>query len=106
MHDTELLNYLEGFDIFGLIETWVTESDVIDNLFPDYTYFFKSAVNSVAGGRAMSGIVVYVKRSISQYVKQIETLSSTCLFIRVNKILFNFDKDVCICFCFKKLLKL
>ena len=86
-HANELNTFLIAN--LGLIETWVTELDEIDNLFPDYICYFKSAVNSIAVCRAMSGIVVYVKRSISHFVKQIETLSSTCLFIRAEKNYFQ-----------------
>ena len=37
IYDHEILEYVSGFDIFGLLETWETLPDTVLNLFLNHT---------------------------------------------------------------------
>ena len=67
--DIELLNYLVQFDVFGLLETWECTSDLFENLFPSHQCLFCPAIKGSKFGRAMSGVMVYIKNELMNYVK-------------------------------------
>ena len=76
--DFEFIAYLERFDIFSVIETWENvKSDDILNLFPNHFSIFCAAEKVSKFGRAMGGIIVFIKKQYKQFISEI---NCACIF--------------------------
>ncbi|XP_074038462.1 uncharacterized protein [Leptinotarsa decemlineata] len=83
----EVLDLIDGYDIVGVSETWL--SDLVDNLavaIPGYTFFRMD--RSTRGG----GIGIYVKNNISSRMFDLNSINEHCeqlwIQIKINNILF------------------
>ena len=44
LHDTDFIQYLNGFDKFGLVETWEMDlNNTLRSLFPQFSVYFREA---------------------------------------------------------------
>lgn len=97
--DLDCISYLQKFDIFGLIETWEqTENEVTKDLFPDYNSVFCAAIKTAKHGRAMSGLIVFIRKRLEKLVTKLKVDCNFAIFLKCNKCLFNVDKDVILSF--------
>ena len=98
VNDSELMDYLSSFDIFGLLETWECCPDGFENIFPEHSCLFMPAVKVSKYGRAMSGIMVYIKTKLMQYVKRLFTECNFGIFLLLDKTFIGLDKNTVLCF--------
>ena len=84
--------------IIGLLETWVEDQSLINHVLPDFDRYFFNAVKRSKFGRPMAGLVVYINRSISKYIKRISEETSFEIFLIIDKALFQSEKHVLLCF--------
>ena len=83
------------FDMFCIIETWeLMNSDMIKNTFADYVSIFCAAEKTARYGRAMGGIIVFIKEEFKEYFSEIDVSCNFAIFIKCNKALFNVEKDI------------
>ena len=84
-NDYGFLDYLKGFDIFALAETWVLENDFdkCSKLFCDYNLFFIGAKKLFAKGRASQGMVIAFKKSL-KYLSFIDIAEFKCIKINLK----------------------
>ncbi|MEW8542874.1 MAG: reverse transcriptase family protein, partial [Candidatus Thiodiazotropha sp.] len=93
-----MLMYLSQFDIFSLSETWVLNRELVENILPSHTCYFCAAIKTKSLGRAMAGLTVYVRTSLSQHVKRIKSQCDFAIFLQLDKIIAKTDKDIVFCF--------
>ena len=97
--DFEFIAYLERFDIFSVIETWENvESDDISNLFPNHFSIFCAAKKVSKFGRAMGGIIVFIKKQYKQFISEINVACTFSIFVTCKKTMFGYDKDLLLAF--------
>ena len=97
--DFEFIAYLERFDIFSVIETWENvESDDISNLFPNHFSIFCAAKKVSKFGRAMGGIIVFIKKQYKQFISEINVACTFSIFVTYKKTMFGYDKDLLLAF--------
>ena len=93
--DVDFITYLKTFDMFCIIETWeVINSDTVKNLFADYIYIFCAAKKTARYGRAMGGIIVFIKQEFMEYFSEIDIACNFAIFIKCKKELFEVEKDI------------
>ncbi|MEW8547342.1 MAG: reverse transcriptase family protein, partial [Candidatus Thiodiazotropha sp.] len=93
------MSYLEHFDIFSVVETWEdVNSDVISNLFPNHFSIFCAAKKVSKFGRAMGGIIVFIRKQYRQFISEIDVACGFSIFVTCKKSLFGYDKDLLLAF--------
>ena len=97
VNDVELMNYLRENDIFGLVETLISDRSSVNNLFSDFDCHFCSALKHLKHGRSMAGIKVYVRKSVARFVKRICDDATFGIFLIIDKNSFQREKDVLLC---------
>ena len=70
----------------------------MSTLFPRFNIYICEAFKQARFGRAMSGLLVFVRNEYNQFVTQINTDCKFALFLNCNKCIFNSDKDVLLSF--------
>ena len=82
-------------------------SNNITNLFPDYTCIFcaaqkqktkKKTKKTARYGRAMGGIIVFIRNEFKQYFSEIDISCNFEIFNKCSKTLFNLEKDTVMAF--------
>ena len=74
-------------------------SDNILSLFPSYHIYVCNAVKGARFGRAMVGILVFVRKQYKGLVSLVENINYKFgVFLKCSKILFDTDKDVILSF--------
>lgn len=97
--DFEFISYLERYDIFSILEKWETvKSDDILNLFPNHFSIFCAAEKVSKFGRAMGGIIVFIRKQYEQFVSEINISCNFSVFIPCKRTLFGYDKDLLLAF--------
>lgn len=86
----EFCDYVSKFDVFVCLETKLDELDHIE--LDNYVFFSKPRKQKAS--RRSGGIGIFVKKSINEYVKIIESDCEYVLWCTVDKCLFNTDDDV------------
>ena len=97
VNDVELINYLRPNDIFGLVETWISDKSLLPNILNDCECHFCRAVKHLKHSRAMAGVIVYVRKSISMYVKRVCKNATFGIFLIIDKKRLYREKDVLLC---------
>ncbi len=71
--DLQFLQYLQCFDIIGLVETWSDFKGEFDHLLEHYTHFDSIRSRAHACGRNSGGISVFVKTELVKkyFIEQI-----------------------------------
>ena len=95
---TDVKAYLKTFDIFALLETLVQNVENIDNIFAAYEVYFYAAKKLKTYGRAMSGLVVFVKRNLCDHIQRLNNDCDFAIFLRLSKHVLHRDKDILLCF--------
>ncbi|MEW8547371.1 MAG: endonuclease/exonuclease/phosphatase family protein [Candidatus Thiodiazotropha sp.] len=95
---SDVISYLNTFDIFALLETWVTRSDLIENVFVNHTCYFCAAVKPRLYGPAKAGIAVYVRRDLCINIRRVYPDCDFAVFLQLDRHVLNLAKDILFCF--------
>ena len=79
-----VLSYLRKYDILGLLESWVVDQSLINQILTEYDCCFCSAMKRSNLGRPMARVVVYVRKTIIKYVKRICEDTSFGIFLSID----------------------
>lgn len=85
---------LKNFDIFTLSETFVDDDKLSYMHFKEYDVFCSKAIKLSHCGRKSGGVLVFVKKSFSEFVERVEVSYDHTIVLKLNKNLFCLDKDV------------
>lgn len=89
-----MIDCLLSFDIFSLNETFVDFDNREYPVFKDYDVHVSKAVRLSQGARCSGGVMVFVKKRLSQLVKRIDVKYKHTVVLEINKTLFGLDKNV------------
>ena len=91
------MGLISSFDIISCQETWSSDSVYCDKYVKDFTHFECNAKPSVAGGRMMGGVSVFVHQSICEHVKRICDDFEFGVILDIDKSFFGLDKNCIYC---------
>ena len=94
LHLNDLCEFIESFDIIGLGETFTLPGFDFGMKFPEHHALHCPATKYSKLGRPSGGLVLLIKKKIEKFVQIIDTQISHVLAIKVNKSLFNTNKDI------------
>jgi hypothetical protein len=94
LSDNGFIGYLKTFDVIGLVETWATGSEKLQQVFDDYHVYNCSAKNSNRGGRNMGGVVVLIRNVYNNLIKRVCCEYEFGVLLQVNGTLFDVERDV------------
>ena len=85
---------LHDFDIFSLNETFVCLDQPVYALFADYDLFIAKAVKLSYQGRFSGGVLVFVRKTLSRFIKKVETNYNHIIVLNIDKRLLGTTKNV------------
>jgi hypothetical protein len=59
------------YDIVVFLEIWLTDQSLVESFLPEYDLHFVSGIKHALAGRAMAGIVVFIRKSFSKNVTRV-----------------------------------
>ena len=94
--DSNFTNYLQSFDIIGLIETWSDCSKEFDNLLDNYTCFDNVRLKSLNALRNSGGVLVYIKNTLMKdnFITRISPDYSDCIVLYIKSAVFRSMNDM------------
>ena len=92
----ECKKLLSRYDVFGLTETHACSEDTLD--FQGYKSYHKHRKRSKGAKRNSGGISVYIKETIVEGVKWLNTRTSEYAWLFLDKGFFNIDHDIYMAF--------
>ena len=96
IHDSEVINILNKFDLIGLMETHAaTETDIS---LPGYYVFRKDRPKHKRAWKSSGGIAVLVKESLRKYCKFDPLSDSDVIWVRVQKQVTRLSSDLFLAF--------
>ena len=98
--DITFINFVSKYDFVCLTETFTNENFDASVCFTDYIKFHAPAKKLSHHGRWSGGVLLLVKKKFSQYIKQIQIECNNALVIKLDKCLFNTDKDILLVACY------
>ena len=96
LEDDEFYEFITNHDICCLSETFTRFSFDFNIKFKDYIYSHCEAVKYSHMGRASGGLLMLIKKDITEFVQIIETNAQNILGIVLSKHWANTDKDILI----------
>ena len=95
----EIKHLFENNDILCFTETW--SNKFININVPEFTVFSLNRTDKKIGSKRDSGgIACYVKDSLLNEVSLYKSESDDLIWLKLNKSLFNLEKDVYLCLCY------
>ena len=92
--DCSFVNYVTSFDFVCLTETFADFTFDFNGLFTEHVKFVAPAKRMSRQGRNVGGVLSLIRRTVCKFVKQIQTDYANTIAVRVDKSVFNADKDV------------
>ena len=92
-----MLNYLNHFDIISLCETWTKSDNELFDLLPDHVCYALHGKRRSNFGRTPGGIAVYIRNTLSTYVKHLIT-NEFAIYFRIDKLHFGLNNDILLVF--------
>ena len=80
--------FLRSFDIFSLSETFVDSKQQYDS-FCDYDVFVSKFTKLSLQGRTSGGVLVFVRKHLSSFIRHIEVPSENIIVLEVCKTLLG-----------------
>ncbi|MCG8032574.1 MAG: endonuclease/exonuclease/phosphatase family protein [Candidatus Thiodiazotropha taylori] len=96
--DRDFVNFLNQFDIFGLLESWSCDINEFRDVFNDYFCMFCPARKDKKFGRPMGGVVVYLKKYLNRLVKRLLPECKFGIFMQLDKDVFGTEKHIVLAF--------
>jgi len=90
----EVISTLLSFDIFALNETFVYFDTFSHALFNDYDVFVSKAVKLSQRGRHSGGVMVFVRKYLSGFVRRIDMRYEHVIVLEIDKQVMGADKNV------------
>ena len=90
LHYTEFREIINGFDIFGVVETKLDDLDVMS--LTNYTYIGQTRKQRYK--RKSGGLGAFIKTDLSQLVTVLESPSDYVLWLKLSKTAFHIDHDI------------
>ena len=92
--DCSFINYVSSFDFVCLTETFADATFDFNGLFTEHVKFVAPAKRLSRQGRNSGGVLLLIKRAVCKFVKQIQINCANTVAVRIDKSVFNADKDV------------
>ena len=92
--DCSFINYLSSFDFVCLTEMFADATFDFNGLFTEHVKFVAPAKRLSRQGRNSGGVLLLIKRAVCKFVKQIQINCANTVAVRIDKSVFNADKDV------------
>ena len=95
--DNSVRNYLMGFNIIVLTETFLeTFPNNLLDLFPNHTCYScpSQVVNEAATARSSGGVAVFIDNALAQCVHEIKTDQDNMVILQFSKNLCGTDKSI------------
>ena len=92
--DCSFINYVSSFDFVCLTETFADATSDFNGLFTEHVKFVAPAKRLSRQGRNSGGVLLLIKRAVCKFVKQIQINCANTVAVRIDKSVFNADKDV------------
>ena len=92
LKERELIQYIYSFHFVCLVETFVHFLE--PGVFSNHTVFCKPAVKLTKQGRKSGGVLCSIKNELVPYVKEIKCYRRHVLCFVLDKMLFEFNRDV------------
>ena len=92
--DCSFVNYVISFDFACLTETFADSTFDFNGLFTEHVKFVAPTKRLSRKGRNSGGVLLLTRRTVYKFVKQIQNDSASTIAVRVDKSVFNADKDV------------
>ena len=92
--DCSFINYVSSFDFVCLTETFADATFDFNGLLTDHMKFVAPAKRLSRQGRNSGGVLLLIKRTVCKFVKQIQINCANTVAVRIDKSVFNADKDV------------
>ena len=90
LHDQDLLNFIDKYDIVTLQETFMLNNDIPSNIFtPFMDPFFSPATKLSHQGRCSGGVVVLVKKKLANYISLISHDLPNCIILRLTNVSYR-----------------
>ena len=90
LHYPEFREIINGFDIFGVVETKLDDLDVMS--LTNYTYIGQTRKQRYK--RKSGGLCAFIKTDLSQLVTVLESPSDYVLWLKLSKTAFHIDHDI------------
>ena len=97
LSSSDFVNFISTFDIIAFQETWCSESINCDKYLMNYLQFECTAKTSVAGGRAMGGVSVFIKQKFASFIKRICSDCEFGIILRIDKAMLDLVTDCVFC---------
>jgi len=94
LSDSDFVEYVTSFDVCVLSETFTLPSFDFSIYFNDFIILHSPAVKLSRMGRNSGGLVILIRKRLSEFVKSIDTKHENILCSRLSKQLFGCEKDV------------
>ena len=91
LSDCSFINYGSSFDLVCLTETFADATFDFNGLFTEHVKFVAPAKRQ---GINSGGVLLLIKRAVCKFVKQIQINCANTVAVRIDKSVFNADKDV------------
>jgi hypothetical protein len=95
LENTSFCRFISKYECVCLTETFVASYDDIDlSIFAEFDLYPAQATKLSNSGRLSGGILVMIKKSLKQYVSEIESDEKNVVVMRIDRKLFNMDLDL------------
>ena len=98
--DQRFCNLIKSLDICILLETWLSPDQNVDDFEIDGYYIYHKRCKHTDAGRGSGGISVLINTNIRKGVKIIDDSNNYCIWIKLDKTIFNCDRDIFIGACY------
>lgn len=97
LYDSEVCSYINKFDFIVCIETFkLTVPDSLSNLYTNHELYSSPAinVNDAKTARLSGGVIVMIKKSLSDFVERVHVEFDNTVAIKINGSLFKLNVPV------------
>ena len=91
---TDLIANMQNNDILCLNETFVSVDNYDYTAFDDFHVYVAKAVQITEGTRKSGGVLVFVKKHLSPFIKRIDVEYEHMVVLLLDKTLLNVDDNV------------
>ena len=94
LSDHTFVDFVTTHDFITFTETFISDEEFESPVFKDYKCFVAKAIKLSKTGRLSGGVIVLVKKHLSDFISRIKTDHAQTIVVRISKDLFDTDVDV------------
>ena len=94
--EPDYVNYIEQFDIYGMVETWTGANFDFTSYFNSHTVLHSPGIKLSKMGRRSGGVILLIKDSLMKYVTRIDCNFDNTISIKIENGIFYRDRDLII----------